>query len=301
MALTTILTPTEIRKKFKERIAKPSPILAIGVFNPLSARLVEDAGFECVYVGGANIANSGLGWADLGLVSMHEHLTAVSYIVSVVSIPVFCDIDTGYGNVLNVWRTIREFERAGVAGVHIEDQLTPKRCGHFEGKELISTEEMVQKIKIAVDTRIDPNFVIIARTDARVVEGFDAAIERANRYVEAGADMTFFESPLSIEEMQKIPKLIPVPQQINMVEGGKTPMLPFKDLGDMGFRIVHYGNSLARACMKTMREMLEIFKQDGTTLNHLNLMYTWEERQNLVRLPELESLERKYSVTKTKK
>lgn len=293
------LTPTtavEKRKRFKERLAKPEPILAPGVFNPLSARIVEEVGgFECIYVGGANIALD-LGLADLGLVSMTEHLSAVRYIANSVSLPVFCDIDTGYGGVLNVWRTIKEFEEAGVVGVHIEDQVTPKRCGHLEGKELVSTKEMVQKIKIAVDTRIDPNFVIIARTDARVVEGFDAAIERANKYVEAGADVTFFESPLTIEEMEKIPKLIPVPQQINMVEGGKTPLLSLKDLGNMGYRIVHYGNALSRACMKAMHEMLEILKENGTTLNHQHLMYTWEEFNDLVRTTELEDIERKYNI-----
>src|SRR5690625_2014425 len=182
--------------------------------------MIQDAGFECVYASGAGIVNNYLGYADMGIQTMHDILNVVREIVRAVNIPVISDIDTGFGNVLNVARTIREFESVGVAGVHIEDQGFPKRCGHFDGKDLIPVTEMVNKIRVAIDTRKDQNFLVIARTDAREVEGLQGAIDRANKYGEAGADLVFIDAPESVEELKKLPEVVPYPHLVDMTEGG---------------------------------------------------------------------------------
>ena len=210
-------------RRLKDLLARRAAVTVPGAANALFARVIEDLGFEAVYVTGAGIANMLLGAPDIGLTTMTEVSETVAAIADAVSVPVIVDADTGYGNALNMQRTVRTFERAGAAGIQIEDQVFPKKCGHFAGKHVIATEEMVQKIKAAVDARHDQSLQIIARTDARAVEGLDRAIERAQAYIAAGADATFVEAPIGLEELARIPKALAVPQVANIVFGGKTP------------------------------------------------------------------------------
>jgi 2-methylisocitrate lyase-like PEP mutase family enzyme len=207
--------------QFRRLLEGKAILVAPGAFDGLSARLIEKAGFPLVYVTGGGIARS-TGYPDMGLLTMSEVVVRVKNIVDVTEIPVIADADTGYGNALNVIRTVREFETVGVAGIHIEDQITPKKCGHYEGKSLVSEEEMIKKIEAAREARSDPDFVIIARTDARAVEGLEKAIQRGKRYAGAGADMIFVEAPQSVDEIRKIANSISTPLLINMFKGGKT-------------------------------------------------------------------------------
>jgi 2-methylisocitrate lyase-like PEP mutase family enzyme len=203
-----------------------------------TARLIEAAGLETVFIGGFGTSASLLGLPDVGLLTLTEMADAVRRMALRVSIPVVADGDTGHGDLHNVVRTVREFEQAGAAGVLLEDQVTPKRCGHFQGKQVISTGDMVLKLKAALAARRDPNFVIVARTDARAVEGLDAAIDRANRYGAAGADVCFIEAPEGIDEVRRIPREVRYPLLVNMLSGGVTPILPVDELGQLGYKIV---------------------------------------------------------------
>ncbi|MDR7434585.1 MAG: oxaloacetate decarboxylase [Armatimonadota bacterium] len=282
-------------------LKQPGAYIMPGAPNALTARIIEEAGFKVVLFTGAGFANMELAVPDLGLTTMTEVVQQVGRICEAVEIPVVADADTGYGNPLNVRRTVRELERAGAAAIIIEDQTWPKRCGHFEGKEVIDREDMIAKIKAAVDARRDPDTVIIARTDARAVFGLQEAIERARSYAEAGADATFIEAPQSVEELELIPKSIPVPQMANMVEGGKTPILPFRQLEAMGFKLIAYANAALRAAIKGMQIVLAGLARDGTTENVLDHMVTWEERQRLVRLREYNELEMQYTTMVSRK
>lgn len=236
-----------------------------------------------------------LGWADMGFQTMTEIVGQVRYIVdSTKRVPIIADADTGYGNALSVMRTVRDFERAGVSGIMLEDQSFPKRCGHFGGKGVISKEEMVGRIKAALDAREDENTIIIARTDSGALYGIDDAIERARVYRDTGADMTFIEAPKNTEELAKVGKL-PWPQVANMVEGsGITPVTPLKDLERMGFKIIYYANSAARAALLGAQNILAHLRKNGDTLDVLDQMVTWEERQRIVELPKFRELEAKY-------
>ncbi|MDR5694157.1 MAG: oxaloacetate decarboxylase [Armatimonadota bacterium] len=288
-------------RKLREMLKQPGAYIMPGAPNALTARIIEEAGFKVVLFTGAGFANMELAVPDLGLTTMTEVVQQVGRICEAVEIPVVADADTGYGNPLNVRRTVRELERAGAAAIIIEDQTWPKRCGHFEGKEVIDREDMIAKIKAAVDARRDPDTVIIARTDARAVFGLQEAIERARSYAEAGADATFIEAPQSVEELELIPKSIPVPQMANMVEGGKTPILPFRQLEAMGFKLIAYANAALRAAIKGMQIVLSGLARDGTTENVLDHMVTWEERQRLVRLREYNELEMQYTTMVSRK
>lgn len=281
---------TVLRNLLKE----DSIIIAPGTPNAITARLIENAGFKVVYVTGAGIANTQLGVADVGLVTMSEMVNQIRYITNAVNIPVIADADTGYGNALNMERTVREFEQAGVAGIQIEDQVTPKRCGHFEGKQIVSTIEMVNKIKVCADTRKDEDLVIIARTDARAVLSLQEAIERANTYAEAGADMIFVEAPQSREELQEIANNVKVPLVANMVEHGKTPILPAQTLKDMGYKLVLYANMPMRISIKGMQEALQYLNENGSSIGIENRMITMKERNALTRLKYYQELENKY-------
>src|SRR3954452_9104904 len=221
--------------RLKALLASRSAAILPGTPNALFARVIAARGFEAVYVTGAGIANMSLGAPDIGLVTLSELIEHVAAITDAIDIPVLVDADTGFGNALNVGRTVRLLERAGAAGIQIEDQEFPKKCGHFSGKQVIATAEMVSKIKAAVDARSDQDLQIIARTDARAIDGVDAAIARAQAYVEAGADVTFVEAPLDLGEMRRIAAEIPVPQIANVVFGGLTPPLPQSDLARIGF------------------------------------------------------------------
>jgi 2-methylisocitrate lyase-like PEP mutase family enzyme len=225
-------------RRLRELLRQPGAIRSLGAHDVFTARLVEQAGLETVFIGGFGSAASMLGLPDVGLLTMTEMADAVRRMAQRVSIPVVADGDTGHGDLHNVVRTVQEFERAGAAGILLEDQVTPKRCGHFEGKQIIPLEEMELKLKAALAARRDPDFVIIARTDSRAVEGIDGAIKRARRFGEVGADVCFIEAPQSLDELRRIPKEVPCPLLVNMLTGGVTPILTVTELEKLGYKIV---------------------------------------------------------------
>ncbi len=225
-------------RRLRELLSKPGAIRSLGAHDVFTARLIESAGLETVFIGGFGTSASLLGLPDVGLLTLTEMADAVRRMAQRVAIPVIADGDTGHGDLHNVARTVREFERAGAAGILLEDQVTPKRCGHFEGKQVIPAEEMVLKLRAALNARRDPDFVIVARTDARAVEGIDATIARANRYGATGADVCFIEAPQGVEELQRIPREVRYPLLVNMLTGGVTPILPVEELERLGYKIV---------------------------------------------------------------
>ncbi len=278
-------------------LLKGKEILVVpGAYDAISARLVQEAGFKVIYATGAGISNSQFGFADVGLTTQTEILEQVRRIVSAVDRPVMVDVDTGYGNVLNLIRTVKEFERAGAAALQIEDQTFPKKCGHFEGKDVVDREEMVNKIKAAVDTRVDGNLTLIARTDARAVFGIEEAIERAQVYVEAGADVIFVEAPQTEEEMRKIGREISVPKVANIVEGGKTPLLSARELEGLGFRVALFANCVLRVSVRAIQRALRHLFEAGSTTEILDDMITMKERNRITGLDEIYRLEKLYSV-----
>jgi 2-methylisocitrate lyase-like PEP mutase family enzyme len=281
------------RKKLRELVNGKRYVIVPGAYDPLTARLVQIAGFEAVYLTGGGYSRAN-GLPDLGLFTMSENVEFISRAVDAVDIPVIADMDTGYGNALNVIRAMREFEKTGVAAFHLEDQVSPKKCGHYEGKQLVSKTEMVGKIKAAVDTRSDADMVIIARTDSRAVEGFEAAIDRMNAYLEAGADVGFVEAPQTAEEMAKIPRSIGKPALVNIFEGGKTPPLPAKQLEAMGFRIGIYPSQTHRAAIFAAQEVLAVLKRDGDTAAIEHRLATFNDREQAVNTARWHELERKY-------
>lgn len=252
-------------KRFRELLSQPGFLFCPGIFDCVSAKVAERAGFPLASISGAALTASVLGYPDVGLQTMPEVLNQARNIARCVEIPVTVDADTGYGNALNVMRATREFEIAGLAGMMIEDQTFPKKCGHFEGKNVISAEEMVIKIKAACEARRNNDFVIIGRTDARAIHGLDNAIERAILYSEAGADVIFIEALLSIEEMQKVGQAISKPLKANMIEGGKTPMVHCEELYKMGFKIINYSGTFQRAAIRNMLDVADVLKREGTT------------------------------------
>jgi len=272
---------------------------APGIYDCLTARVAEQAGAEAVIVTGAGVAASLLGTPDVGLLTMSEVLAQTRNIVRSVKIPVVADCDTGYGNPINVQRTIREFENAGVAALFMEDQVAPKRCGHFEGKQIIPTEEMVQKLRAACDARVDPDLLIIARTDARAVAGPEEAIIRSREYVQAGAEMMFVEAPHSRDELVHIGKELQslgVPLMINLVEGGKTPMVPVAELGDMGFSFISFSGSMQKTAIAAMQPMVEALLRTGEVTDfYPEHMVSLEFRSELLGLPAFFDLEKRYS------
>ncbi|MCI0461179.1 MAG: isocitrate lyase/PEP mutase family protein [Gemmataceae bacterium] len=225
-------------RRLRELLARPGAIRSLGAHDVFSARLIEAAGLETVFIGGFGTSASLLGLADVGFLTLTEMADAVRRMAQRVSIPVVADGDTGHGDLHNVVRTVREFESAGAAGILLEDQVTPKRCGHFQGKQVIPADEMVLKLEAALDARRDPDLVIVARTDARAVEGIDGSIERANRYREAGADVCFIEAPESRAELERIPREVKCPLLVNMLTGGVTPILTVEELQALGYKIV---------------------------------------------------------------
>jgi len=281
------------RKKLRQLVNGKGYVIVPGAYDPLTARLVEIAGFDAVYLTGGGYSRAN-GLPDLGLFTMSENVEFISRAVDAVDIPVIADMDTGYGNALNVIRAIREFEKTGVAAFHLEDQVSPKKCGHYEGKQLVSKTEMVGKIKAAVDTRSDADMVIIARTDSRAVEGFEAAIERMNAYLEAGADVGFVEAPQTEEEIARIPRSIGKPALVNIFEGGKTPPLPAKQLEAMGFRIGIYPSQTHRAAIFAAQEVLAVLKRDGDTAAIEHRLATFNDREQAVNTARWRELERKY-------
>jgi len=282
---------TELRRLLEG----PGIVMAPGVYDCLSARVIEKAGFSAAYLTGHGVSVSLLGLSDFGFTTMSEVLSRARDICHSISIPVIVDIDTAYGNALNVQRTIREMEGAGAAAVHMEDQTWPKKCGHMEGKKLVTKAEMVSKIRAAVDARTNPDFVIIARTDARAVEGMDAAIERCEAYVEAGADMLFFDGLESMDDLRRAVKESAAPVLANMVEEGKTPYISAKELEDLGYKIVIYPLALMWGALRVMMDMASEIKATGTLdQERRQSMVTFREFNEFMGVPELFALERKY-------
>jgi methylisocitrate lyase len=283
-------------KMIRQLLQKEDILLIPGCFNACSARLIEQAGFQAIYISGAALAGNFVGYPDIGLTTMTEVLENARNIVQVTSIPVICDADTGFGNAINIIRTVKEFEAAGVAGIQIEDQVMPKKCGHTEGKLLISKEEMVQKIKAAVDARCDPDFVFVVRTDAIAVNGLEDAIDRARAYQEAGGDIIFVEAPRTVEEMQRITQSVKGPHLANMVEGGgKTPILSLTELKQMGYKVVVYPVSTWMATIKAIQDVLAILKEDGTTARFASRMVSFQEMFETVGRSKFVEFEKKYA------
>lgn len=285
-------------KILRAKLAERRGMLVPGAANALAARVIEDLGFEAVYVSGAGVANTFWGMPDLGFVSLTEIAQHTATICEAVNIPVLVDADTGFGNALNVRHAVRVLERAGADAIQLEDQTMPKKCGHFENKSVIPAEEMAGKIKAAVDARTSSDMLVIARTDALAVEGFPAAIERAQRYIEAGADVTFVEAPKNAEEIRAIPQRLSVPQVVNVVVGGKTPVLGQEELAKMGYGLVLYANVALQGAIAGMQAALIELKSKGRMDEASEMVVSFAERQRLVKKPLFDELERKYSEPK---
>jgi len=281
------------RQKIRGLIARRGYTIAPGAYDTLTARLVEQAGFDAVYLTGGGYSRAN-GYPDLGLLTLSENVRFIGLTVEAVGIPVIADADTGYGNAINVIRTVREYEKSGVAAFHIEDQVSPKKCGHYEGKEVISVDEMVGKIHAAVDTRQDPDLVIIARSDARAVEGLQASIDRVNAYLEAGADVGFVEAPQNVEELRIVGRQVRGPALVNVFEGGKTPMVPASELAEMGFRLGIYPSQTHRAAIRAAQKVLAALKEDGDTRRIEGDLATFQEREDAVDTARWRALEDKY-------
>jgi 2,3-dimethylmalate lyase len=280
----------------RQLIQQPEPVLAPGAYDALSARLIEAAGFPVVYMTGFGTAAGRLGRPDVGLLGMSEMVDNARRIVEAVEVPVIADADTGYGNPLNVVRTVHEYERAGVAAIHLEDQVMPKKCGHMEGKQLIPCDDMVQKIRAAVSARRSPDFLLIARTDARAVEGLEATLERARRYREAGADVLFIEAPQTREEIRAAAEAFPhVPLLFNWAEGGKTPPIGYAELKALGFRIVIFPISALLAATRAMQTVLARIRADGTPADVLPDLPRFGEFLDFIGLPEIQAVEQRFS------
>jgi methylisocitrate lyase len=268
-------------RRLRELITQGA-VMMPGVPNAAMARQVERAGFDGVYISGAGMANATAGLPDIGLLTMTEVVTLAGYVANAVTIPAIVDADTGFGGAENVARTVRELERAGLAGCHIEDQEFPKRCGHLAGKEIVDLEEMVGKIKAAVAARRDPDFMIIARTDARAVEDFDRMLDRAQHYLEAGADAIFPEALQSAEEFRDFANEIDLPLLANMTEFGKSPLLSFQDLAELGYRMVIFPMSTFRVAMKASERFLRALKKSGSQEEWIDEMQTRQELYELL-------------------
>ncbi|WP_206795413.1 carboxyvinyl-carboxyphosphonate phosphorylmutase [Amycolatopsis sp. MtRt-6] len=267
-------------RRFREMLNAPEILVVPSAYDALSARVIDQAGFDAIHMTGSGSSASILGFPDLGFTQIPEMAQHAKNIVLCTGLPVICDADAGYGNAMNTWRTMREFERAGIVGFHLEDQVNPKRCGHLEGKRLISVEEMTGKIEACVAAREDPDFTLIARTDAREALGMDEAIRRAKVYLSAGADCVFLEAPLSVDELKRVRDEIDAPLLANMVEGGKTPWLTSQELEAIGYNVVIYPLSGWMAAASVLRQVMAELKTKGTTQDYwkrMGLSMTFEE------------------------
>jgi 2-methylisocitrate lyase-like PEP mutase family enzyme len=287
------MTERARRRDFRTLLQPGAAVVLPGVSNALAARVVADLGFAAAYVTGAGIANTFLGIPDNGLVTLTELADHVAAIRGVFAGPLMVDADTGFGNAVNLVRTVKVLERAGADAIQIEDQVFPKRCGHFDGKAVIPQAEMVAKIKAAVDARNDPDLLIVARTDAIATHGFAVAIERATAYREAGADVGFVEAPQTLDDIA-IPRLLPWPQIINIVLGGRTPELPNERLRELGFAAVLYANVALQSALRGMQEALSVLRLEGRMGAAARLAVDFAERQRLVGKADFDALERKY-------
>jgi 2-methylisocitrate lyase-like PEP mutase family enzyme len=283
--------------RLRALLARPGCVVAPGVADAFAARLVALEGFEAIYMTGFGTSLTRLGLPDVGLLTASEMVDNAYRIADASGLPLVADADTGYGNPINTRRTIRDYEKAGVAGVHIEDQSWPKRCGHLAGKRVIPTAEMVAKIKAACDARRDPDFVVIARCDAIAIEGLEAALERGERYREAGADMLFIEAPVGRAEVEKVAaRFKGVPLLYNMAASGKTPDLPADELGRLGFRLAIYPNWLLLAAIPAMQNLLKELKRTGSIAHMRDKVATFKQFTDIAGLPEIQQLEERYGV-----
>ncbi|MEB0058649.1 MULTISPECIES: oxaloacetate decarboxylase [unclassified Variovorax] len=270
-------------------------VLVPGAFNALSARVIEDLGFEAIYITGAGVTNMWFALPDQGFMGLHEIADHTARIRDAVSLPLIVDADTGFGNALNVRHTVRVLERAGADCIQFEDQVSPKRCGHFSGKDVISTAEAVAKIKAAVDARTDPDLLILARTDACATQGFEAALERAQKFSEAGADILFVEAVTTVDEIRALPQRLARPQLMNMVIGGKTPIFSANELAGLGYGLVLYANAALQGAVAGMQKALTVLRETGCIDEDPALVVSFAERQRLVGKPALDALEAKYA------
>ncbi|SEF47837.1 isocitrate lyase/PEP mutase family protein [Bosea lathyri] len=293
MLKTVDTVPKTARQRLRDLVEQRNAFILPGAANALTARIIEDLGFEAVYLTGAGFTNTQLGMPDLGLLSVTELADAAARISDVTTIPLVVDIDTGFGNALNVYRTVHLLERAGAAALQIEDQVFPKKCGHFSGKGVVPLPEMLGKLHAALDARRDPGTIIIARTDARAVEGFERALERAHAMTEAGADVVFVEAPESVEELRAIGQL-PAPQIVNVVMGGKTPMLPREELAAMGFSMALYANAALQTMIRSIQEVLGTLRDKGSLDGVEDRLASFVERQRIVGKPRFDELEARY-------
>jgi 2-methylisocitrate lyase-like PEP mutase family enzyme len=277
-----------LAKQLRQRLAGNEAVVAPGVYDALTALMVEQAGFHCAYVSGASVSFTRIGRPDLGLTTLTEVADSVANMRERTDIALVVDADTGFGNALNVRRSVRLLERMGATGIQLEDQTSPKRCGHLAGKSMVSIEEMVGKLKAALDARADDDTLIIARTDAIAIDGIDAAVERSQAYIDAGADVIFIESPRDRDELARLGKDIgsQVPLLANMVEGGKTPLTPADELAELGFRLVIYPGAMVRIISFAAQEYLQELKAKGTTAGLLGKMNQFDQIMDLVGLQE---------------
>ena len=283
------------KQKLKQLVEARNGLIVPGAFNALSAKVIADLGFQAIYVTGAGVTNMWFGMPDQGFMGLHEIADHTARIRDAVDVPLIVDADTGFGNALNVVHTVRTLERAGADCIQLEDQVAPKRCGHFSGKEVISTEEAVSKIKAAVDARRDPDFLIMARTDAAATHGFEAAVERAQKFAEAGADILFVEAVTQAEEVRTLPQRLAKPQLMNMVIGGKTPLFNADQLGDLGYGIVLYANAALQGAVMGMQNALTTLRDAKEVREDSGLVTPFAERQRLVGKPAWDALEKRYT------
>lgn len=279
---------------FKDYILEKEILVMPGAHDALTAKIVEKTGFNAVTVGGYSASAALLGKPDVSLLTLTEMVDYIRRIMDAVEIPLFADGNTGHGNVTNVIRTVKEIEKSGAAGMFIEDQFFPKRCGHMEGKQVIPREEMVAKIRAAVDTRNDPDFVITARTDALAIYGLEEAIERGNVYREAGADMIFIEAPETVEEMRLITHGVKAPTLFNNIEGGKSPLLSAKELEEIGYSVMVFPVSVTYAITRTVKDLMEEIYQKGTSKDFMERMVAFGEFNEFIGLPMIRKIEEKY-------
>jgi 2-methylisocitrate lyase-like PEP mutase family enzyme len=283
-----------LNKSLRRLLVPGAGVMMAGAANALAARVIEAAGFKTMMVSGAAVANTYLGVPDIGLVSVTELASHVAAIRESINIPILADGDTGFGNAINVGRTVKLLERAGANAIMLEDQTYPKRCGHFEGKDVIPKDEMVHKIKAALDARDDPDLMILARTDARAVEGFAGAMDRARAYQAAGADFLFVEAPLDKEELLAIPREVPGIHLCNMVIGGKTPLLTQKELAAGGYAVICYANAALQASTLAMQRVLTHLHAQGSIAGVEDQLMMFKERQVLVNAEHYQQLEKRY-------
>jgi carboxyvinyl-carboxyphosphonate phosphorylmutase len=290
-------SPRSAPARLRSLLVGGAPVLAPGAYDALSARLIEQAGFDCAYMTGFGTTASMLGRPDVGLLGGAEMAGSVRRLVQAIDVPLIADADTGYGNAINVVRTVQEYEQAGVAGLHIEDQILPKRCGHMEGKLVVPCDEMEGKIRAAVAARRDPDLVIIARTDARAMEGLDAALARARAYRSAGADLLFVEALQSVDEIEIVARELADEQLVfNWAEGGKTPPLPYERLAELGFALVIMPITTLLAATQAMQNALTELRRDGTPVTVVERLPAFDDFLDLIGLPEVRALENRFGL-----